>query len=101
MFKGTDTTDMYAEVSYTDYSGAAKTYTVDTFGSYGSYIKVTVDKIVLADAFSPVTVTLYNADGTVYGTGTDSVESYVARTGNSAINESIMKFAFSAREYLS
>ena len=102
MFTGCDTEGMYAEIRYTDYTGAAKTYTMeaDKFGSHGSYIKITVDQIVLADAFSAVTVKLYNADGSVYGTGTDSVESYVARTGNTAINEAIMKFAYSAREYL-
>ncbi|MBR2164354.1 MAG: hypothetical protein IJ953_05745, partial [Campylobacter sp.] len=65
-----------------------------------NYIKITVDQIVLADAFSAVTVKLYSADGSVYGTGTDSVESYVARTGATDINEAILKFAFAAKEYL-
>ena len=103
MFKGTDTAGMYAEISYVNYRGAGKTFTVDAadFGSYGSHIKITVDELVLADAFQSVSVTLYNADGTVYGTGTDSVESYVARSGNSALSEAIVKFAYSAREYLS
>jgi len=48
-----------------------------------------------------VTVTVYDADGNVHGTATDSVESYIARTGDNALNEAIMKFAYSAREYLS
>jgi len=58
-----------------------------------------VDKIVLADAFSLVTVTVYNADGSVYGTGSDSVESYAARV-SSELNTAIMKFASSAKTYL-
>jgi len=55
---------------------------------------------VLADAFSPVTVTVYNADGTIHGSGTDSVESYIARTGISSLNDATMKFAYSAKAYL-
>ena len=39
--------------------------------------------------------------GTVLGTAADSVESYVARAEDSALNEAIMKFAFSAKQYLS
>ena len=103
MFKGTDTVGMYAEITYTDYTGKVRSYTVDAenFGSYGSYIKITVDQIVLADAFCTVTVTLYNADNTVYGVGSDSVESYVARAGNAALYETIVKFAYSAKAYLS
>ncbi|MBP3633419.1 MAG: pilus assembly protein N-terminal domain-containing protein [Oscillospiraceae bacterium] len=97
------TTDMYAEVSYTDFKGNVVSYIVDgeDFVLYtGTTYKVPVDKIVLADAFSPVTVTVYNADDTVHATGTDSVESYVARAAENALNEAIMKFAYSARNYL-
>jgi hypothetical protein len=97
------TADMYAEVSYTDFKGNVVSYTVDgeDFVLYaGTTYKVPVTKIVLADAFSPVTVIVYNADGTIYGSGTDSVESYVARAAQNALNEAIMKFAYSARNYL-
>ena len=45
--------------------------------------------------------TIYDGDGNVVGSGTDSVESYIARTGDSALNEAIMKFASSAKAYLS
>ena len=102
MFKGTDTTGMYAEISYTDYKGAAQTAVVESedFGSYGSYIKIVVDQIVLSDAFCPVSVVLYNADGSVYGYGTDSVESYVARAAQADLNDAILKFARSAQIYL-
>ena len=56
----------------------------------------------LSDASQLVTVTVYNEDGTVYGTATDSVESYVARmsTSDTDLYMSIMKFATSARAYV-
>ena len=60
---------------------------------------------MLADARQPVNVTLYNADGTVYGYASDSVESYVARAlannadGNGLFTN-ILKFADSAKAYL-
>ena len=102
MFKGTDTTGMSAEIKFTDYAGTDKTVTLtaDEFGTYGSYIKIVVDEIVLADAFSVVSVTIYNANGTVYAQGSDSVESYVARSAKTDLNDAIMKFATSAKAYL-
>ncbi|MBP3632980.1 MAG: hypothetical protein J6J43_00205, partial [Oscillospiraceae bacterium] len=104
LFFANVTTDMYAEVSYTDFGGNVVSYTVDgeDFALYaGTTYKVPVTKIVLADAFSPVTVTVYNADDTIHAAGTDSVESYIARAGENALNEAIMKFAYSAKQYLS
>ena len=90
-----------AKVSYTDFRGEKKSFDAKLEAYSGSIYKVVIDEIVLADAFSPVTVTVYDALGNVHGTGTDSVESYVARTGSSAINSAIMKFAYSAKAYLS
>ena len=93
--------DMYAKVTYTDYAGRVHTIEKTLVQHSGSTYKVVVDDVVLADAFSMVTVTVYNADGTVHGTATDSVESYCARAGESALNDAIMKFAYSAKAYLS
>ena len=93
--------DMTAKITYTDHKGVAKTAEAGLEAHSSSTMKVVVDEIVLADAFSPVTVTVYNADGTVHGTATDSVESYVARSGDDALYSSIMKFASSARAYFS
>jgi hypothetical protein len=90
-----------AKVIFTDYLGAVKTVNKQLAPVSGNIYMVSVDDIVLADAFSPVTVTVYDADGNVHGTATDSVESYIARTNKGEINEAIMKFAYSAREYLS
>ena len=94
---------MYATIEFTDYRGEGKSIEVpfNEFKPFsGSKYLVVVDDIVLADAFSLVTVTVYNADGTVHGSMTDSVESYVARVGATDLNGAIMKFAYSAREYL-
>ena len=90
-----------AKIVFTDFRGETKTVTKELVPYSGKLYKVVVDDIVLADSFCPVTVTVYDADGNACGSATDSVESYVARTGSSALNEAIMKFASSAKAYLS
>jgi len=102
IFRMTETAaaDKFAVVTYTDYTGKRVEYRVDSFSKFNASMQgVVIDEIVLADAFSLVTVTVYNADGTVYGTGSDSVESYAART-KSDLNVAIMKFAHAAKAYL-
>ena len=93
---------MYAEISFTAFDGTKQTVEVP-FGEFknltGSTYAVVVDDIVLAESFNLVTVTVYNADGTVHGTVTDSVESYIARSAASDLSEAIMKFAASAKAY--
>ena len=108
--KGKDVSKMYAMVTFTDFEGKAKEVRMEgtefeQYGSSGDIYKVVVDDIVLSDAKQPVTVTVYNADGSVYGTGSDSVESYVARAeANNAdtygLYANIMKFATSAYNYI-
>ncbi len=99
---------MYAMVTFKDYKGKAHEVRVE--GS--EFIKMTtdlygvvVDDIVLADAKQMVTVTVYNADGTQYGSAADSVSSYVARAeannaDGSGLYSNILKFATSAYNYL-
>ena len=108
--KNKDVTTMYAMVNFTDFEGKAKEVRMEgtefeKYGSSGDIYKIVVDDVVLADAKQLVTVTLYNADGTVFGAGTDSVESYVARAeSNNAdtygLYANIMKFATSAYNYI-
>ena len=108
--KGKDIASMYAMVNFTDFEGKAKEVRMEgsefeKYGSSGDIYKIVVDDVVLADAKQLVTVTLYNADGTVFGAGTDSVESYVARAeSNNAdtygLYANIMKFATSAYNYI-
>ena len=107
-FNGKDRSKMYAVIRFTDYKGNAKDARVE--GS--EFVKMTndiygviVDEIVLADARSMVSVTVYDANGVIHGTGSDSVSSYVARAeANNAdtygLFANIMKFATSAHNYL-
>jgi len=100
-FKVTYSDALTATVSFTDYLGKEVTAEAEA-SKYSSMTKVVVDRIVLADAKRPVTVTVYDGD-TVVGQGVESVESYIARnmTGATAtINTAIMKFAASAYHYL-
>ncbi len=106
--KNKDVASMYALVTFEDYNGKAHEARVE--GS--EFIKMTtdlygvvVDDIVLADAKQMVTITVYNADGSEYGSATDSVESYVARAeaqnaDTYGLYANIMKFAVSAYNYL-
>jgi 2-methylisocitrate lyase-like PEP mutase family enzyme len=92
---------MYAVVTFTDHTGASHS---EKLGAHDGS-RFTVNQVVVADARQLVTVTVYNADGSVYGTCTDSVESYVARARDAQANglalyEAIIKFADSAYTYL-
>ncbi len=89
---------MTAKVTYKDYKGRSVIVDAELVKYSDSIYMVAVDEIVLADAFSPVTVTVYDGK-TVHGTATDSVESYVARAEGSDLYETIIKFATSAKNY--
>ena len=90
------TSDMTAKVTFTDHNN--QPVTADAVIADGI---VYVDQIVVADARQLVTVTVYDANGSVYGTATDSLESCVARASASdTIYQAIMKFADSAYNYL-
>ena len=105
-----DTTGMYGEITFTSHTGkeqsvaiAASDLQVMNSTNKQNLCLVTVDEIVLADASQPITVTIYNADGTIYGQGVDSVESYACRSAGreqGEIAQYMMRFANSAYEYL-
>ena len=94
------TSDMYAVATFTDHYGNDKKLEVSgsDFVKYNSTTYgVCVDNLVVADAAQLVTITVYNSDGTVYGTLVDSINSYVARSINDGeIYSAIAKFALSA-----
>jgi len=100
-FKVTYSDALTATVSFTDYQGK-EVVAEGELSKYSSMTKCVINQIVLADAKCSVTV--YNGD-TVVGQGVESVESYIARNLTSeatgAINMAIMKFATSAKNYLS
>ncbi|MBQ8747508.1 MAG: hypothetical protein IJZ08_06545, partial [Clostridia bacterium] len=59
---------------------------------------VSVTTMVAADVSQDITITMYNADGSVYGVIVDSVESYAARkSAESPLFEAVMKFGIAAR----
>ena len=96
-FKVTPVDGMYAEVTYTNYRGVAKTETLAVENNNG-YAMVSVNSLAFADYETMVTCTLYNADGTVAGSATDSMASYAARANNE-LADALMKFCASAYAY--
>jgi hypothetical protein len=100
-FKGL-TTDMYAIYTYTDFKGRPQTIRVegaDFVMINGAPAGVELTNLVYADARNMVTVTVYNADGTVHGEAIESMESCATR-GNAEVFVELMKFADSANIYL-
>jgi len=101
-FKGM-TRDMYAVYTFTDNKDEVKTVRVEgaDFIDVG-VLGVEMSALVYADARNVVEITVYNADGTVYGTATDSIEGYVQRNakGETDVSMELMKFADSAKAYL-
>ncbi len=105
-FKDIENTEgMYATVFYTNHYGENIDITVyaDSFINLGNIFgaenlyAVPVNTLVAADASQPVTVIMYNANNTVYGRCTDSVEGYCARmTTGDDLFTAVMKFTTSA-----
>ena len=96
------TTDMYAIYTYTNAAGKEQIVKVegaDFVIINGAPAGVELSELVYADARALVDVTLYNADGTVYGTATDSIESCALRS-NADVFVYLMKFADSAKTHL-
>ena len=100
------TEGMYAEISFTDHYGRKASITVDNaefVKENTTYTRIVIDDIVLADARQMVTMTVYNADGSAFGSCTDSVESYIARANaadEAELYDTILRFADSAHTYL-
>ena len=96
------TSDMYAVYTYTNAAGKEQTVRVEGTDFViigGKPAGVELSALVYADARALVNVTLYKADGTVYGTATDSIESCSLRSGGDVF-VALMKFADSAKASL-
>jgi hypothetical protein len=96
---------MYAIYTYTNNNGDVKEIRVeyaDFVASGSSKIGVELSALVYADARALVDIVVYNADGSVYATASDSIESACARGSKSEDNVyvALMKFADSARKHL-
>ena len=95
------TADMTAEVTFTNHNGVEVTQTVTPVMTNDAGLVIAVDQIVAADFRQRVTVTVYDADGSVHGSATDSIESYLARMDiANELYASIMKFSDAAYAYL-
>jgi hypothetical protein len=97
-------TDMYAIVTFTDHFGVAHETRVEqsAFSWYNSTTYgIIVDELVVADGDQLVTVTVYDGNGNVIASGSDSVNGYAARklTSN-ALFEMVAKFTTSTYVYL-
>ena len=103
--------DTYAIIAFTDFRGDYQEVRIEgeDFAAYTANAKkICITAAKAADGRCLITCTVYNADGSVLGTGVDSVESYVARGRESSsltdaqkdLNEATMKFADSAANYL-
>ena len=101
-FKNVDPS-MHAVVTFRKHNGKDMTATVtgDRFIKYkGNIYMIPVDTLVVADAWQPVTVKVYDSSDKLVGQATDSVESYVARLQNAdEVTDAIMRFAACAYEY--
>ena len=101
-FRSSSADGMTATVSYTDYKRRPVTVEEEVIKASNTMVRVEVDRIVLADARCPVTVTVYK-NGEIFGSCVDSVEGYAARnlTADTAdLCAAIMKFSSSAFCYL-
>ena len=72
------TSDMTAKVSYTSHTGEKVEYDASIVKS-GSYHKVAVNTLVIADANQLITITVYDGNGDVYAYIKDTVNSYLFR----------------------
>ena len=95
------TADMTAKVEFTNHRGTKVSETVAPVKLDNGSYAIEVNQIVAADGRIPVTVTVYDANGNVYGTATDSMESYIARMGTTdPLYAAIMMFSDAAYAYL-
>ena len=95
---------MTAKVSYTNYKGNAKSFTISgsEFTANGSMITVNVSALTPADVNVPVTVQIVDANGAEVCSLTDSIAWYCVRAQASATNDlfiELMEFATSCNAY--
>ena len=96
------TPDMYAIVSFTDHLGVVHETRVEgsDFLPNGNMYGVVCNELVVADGDQLVTVTVYDAEGNVVASASDTVNSYLARQmGGAEIFEMVAKFTTSAYAY--
>ena len=97
-FRGV-TEGMTAKYSFTDHYGKFHEGNADVVieGSFGI---VEIDALVVADGCCDVTITVYDSDGNVHASVTDSMQRYTTRMDDRGeVYKAIMKFSASAYAY--
>ena len=98
---GTDYSDLYALITYTDHYGAAKEIRIEgaDFIKYSnSYAQISITGMAVADFRSVVSCTIYDSTDTALASAADSVESFAHRNAEKvgALIDTILKFAASS-----
>ena len=94
----------YAMITYTNHRGVEVSERVEKadfydYGSGGIY-GIRINTLLVADGDQLVEVNVYDAEGNVIASGSDSMDGYAARNlEKAAINEAIAKFTESAYAY--
>ena len=93
-------TDMHAEITYTDHNGNEEKLTVEGKDFYvrnGSIYGIDVTGMAVADGKQLITCVVYDAEGNEVARAVDSIEGYLARMGEAdPVYEMVMKFVVSA-----
>ena len=97
------TPDMHATVTYTKHTGEKRELEIsgDQFVKFNSSVYgIRVSTLVVADAYQPVSVTVYDARGREVASAVDSISGYVARAESlGQLGTDILKFSEAARLY--
>ena len=94
--------DGYAKISFTNHNGTKVESTVagsDYLVASSTMSVIVVDELTIPDARKLVTCEVYDKDGNLLDSVTDSIESYVFRGTTGEIDEAVLKFADSAYNY--
>ncbi len=96
------TEGMYARIEYTGHTGTvySKTYDASNLETMGNYKVANIDTMVIADARQPITIIVYNADGSIAGASNESIENYCAMGGATGLPISLISYADSAYAWL-
>ncbi|MBR3507330.1 MAG: hypothetical protein IKO03_00875 [Lachnospiraceae bacterium] len=94
--------DGYAKISFTNHNGTKVESTVagsDYLVASATMSVIAVNELTIPDARKLVTCEVYDKDGNLLDSVTDSIESYVFRGTTGEIDEAVLKFADSAYNY--
>ena len=102
MYFSNVTEDMYAIVTFTNHKNQEKNIRIEgsSFITNKAYKQIVIEEAVVADARRDITCTIYDTDGNVVASMTDSMASYVARMSATVpVGIPMLKFADSAYAY--